>query len=93
MSFFGRRQWVVESPNIERLTEKVKKMKNYSKELEFDLRNIDWNEYFTNYIPGFRAYYYKEDVKKAKETAKKYKRWDLIFLNSIYRFNRIFILG
>lgn len=64
----------MENPNVERLTQKVKHMKNYSKELEFDLRLVNWKEYFTNYIPGFRAYYYKEDVKKAKETALKYKR-------------------
>lgn len=74
MSYFGSRQWEIENQNIQKLSQKVKQLKNYSADLEFDMRKINWNDYFKNYIPGFRNYYYKEDCRKIRATALRYKR-------------------
>lgn len=74
MSYFGSRQWEIENQNVMNLIEKVSRLKNFSDDLEFDMRKVKWEEYFENYIPGFRQYYYKADPKKAKQAAEKYKK-------------------
>lgn len=30
--------------------------------LEFDMRTIDWKEYFFHYLPGIKKYFFKEPV-------------------------------
>lgn len=36
-----------------------RKLQSY---LEFDMRTIDWNEYFVHYMPGIKKYYFKDPV-------------------------------
>lgn len=48
-----------------RLHESDKKKLHRSHDfLEFDMRTIDWNEYFFHYLPGIKKYFFKETVTK-----------------------------
>lgn len=42
----------------------TKQSLNSHKSLEFDIRTIDWNEYFFHYLPGIKKYFFKETVNK-----------------------------
>lgn len=66
MSFFGTREWHFQNKNIEALVEKTKDFKFQRGCLDFDIRNINWNEFFRNYIPGIKRYFFKEDIDDRK---------------------------
>jgi alcohol-forming fatty acyl-CoA reductase len=70
MSFFGLREWNVSNRNVQMLAEKTK---NFPNRLEFELRNVNWREYFKAYIPGIKRYYFKENVNKSKQIADRYQ--------------------
>lgn len=76
MSFFGTREWNFRNENIQRLVERTKEFKYQRGNLDFDIRNIDWNQYFRNYIPGIKRYYFKEDCDNVKALEKSYQRWE-----------------
>lgn len=42
--------------------------------LEFDMRTIDWDEYFFHYLPGIKKYFFKEPVCD-KKAIKHYGRY------------------
>lgn len=42
-------------------------------DLEFDMRTIDWNEYFYHYLPGIKKYFFKERL--TNKCSKHYKRY------------------
>lgn len=35
--------------------------------LEFDMRAIDWNEYFVYYLPGISKYFYKQNMHQTRQ--------------------------
>jgi alcohol-forming fatty acyl-CoA reductase len=70
--YFTARDWQVENGNIVRLDQKL--MSQGITEFEFDVKTIDWNEYFENYIPGFKKYYFKESFDNLDQLRAKYKR-------------------
>ena len=72
MSYFGKRQWEFENTNIQRLASKTKEMKINHGTLEFDMKTINWEEYFHHYIPGIKKYYFKEDSAQAHILKKSY---------------------
>lgn len=41
-------------------------------DLEFDMRTIDWNEYFYHYLPGIKKYFFKERL--TNKCSNHYKR-------------------
>lgn len=38
------------------------KVSMHQRSLEFDMRTIDWKEYFFHYMPGIKKYFFKEPV-------------------------------
>lgn len=42
-------------------------------DLEFDMRTIDWNEYFYHYLPGIKKYFFKERL--TNKCSKHYNRY------------------
>ena len=76
MSFFGLREWNFGNQNVQRMVEKTRNFKN---RLDFDLRNVDWKEYFRAYIPGIKRYYFKENPNNVKRLAAQYQWWELFF--------------
>lgn len=59
MSFFGLREWKVCNGNVLAMLEKTKTFRN---RLDFDMRNVDWREYFKTFIPGIKRYFFKENT-------------------------------
>lgn len=43
--------------------------------LEFDMRTIDWDEYFFHYLPGIKKYFFKESVIDNRKSIKHYGRY------------------
>jgi alcohol-forming fatty acyl-CoA reductase len=60
--------------NLKNLLSKVKKMQGFRDELDFDYECIDWNEYFQNFQPGIKKYFFKEDMSKCEELSKSYQQ-------------------
>ncbi|EAT36930.1 AAEL011027-PA [Aedes aegypti] len=58
MSYFGLREWTIGNGNVRRLRSLLSSEE--ARLLEFDMGTIDWVEYFRNYIPGIRRYWFKE---------------------------------
>lgn len=68
MSYFGLREWQFENTNIQKMSGNLHtKDKN---DLQFNIDNIDWIEYFHYYLPGIRKYLFKEnsseDVRRSR---------------------------
>lgn len=61
--------------NLKKLLQTVTQMNGYRGELNFDLEKIDWNEFYTNFLPGIKEYFFKEDMSKCQELAESYKRY------------------
>lgn len=74
MSFFGTREWKFQNDNIKRLANITKKLEFRQCQMDFDIRNIDWNEYFKNYIPGIKKYYFKESCENVEKLRTSYQR-------------------
>lgn len=43
-------------------------------DLEFDLKTIDWDAYFFNYLPGIKKYFFKEHLNDNGKTVAHYNR-------------------
>lgn len=74
MSFFGMREWNFQNENIRRLTNETKKFKFNHDNMDFDIKNIDWSEYFANYIPGIKRYFFKENCENVEKLQISYER-------------------
>ncbi|KAL7042699.1 hypothetical protein ACKWTF_001249 [Chironomus riparius] len=72
MSFFGLREWNFGNRNIQMLLEKTKKFSYQRGSFDFDMRKINWTEYFRNFIPGIKRYYFKENAGSVKRIAAYY---------------------
>lgn len=51
--------------------------------LEFDMRTIDWNEYFFHYLPGIKKFFFKESIDD-KKCIKRYGRYVLMLLALLF---------
>lgn len=74
MSYFGRREWNFGNKNIEALVIKTKTLK-FVGNFDFDMRNIDWNYFFRNYVPGIKRYFFKENCENIKKLEASYQRY------------------
>lgn len=61
-------------PNGHRNAFDIKRDNQLHNALEFDMRTIDWNEYFFHYLPGIKKYFFKETV--TKKCVAHYRRYD-----------------
>lgn len=53
--------------------------------LEFDMRTIDWKEYFFHYLPGIKKYFFKEPI--TEKCVKHVRRYFRVFLFSLLKLN------
>jgi alcohol-forming fatty acyl-CoA reductase len=62
--------------NVQQLMEKVDKLENYDETLKFDMRDINWVEFYKLHQKGLKKYFFKEnmDEKRIKELRTSYKR-------------------
>lgn len=74
MSYFGLRQWSFKNENIQSLLEKTKNFKFINGDLDFDFKNIDWQEFFKNYIPGIKKHHFKENCDDVEQQRISYNR-------------------
>lgn len=74
LSHFTLNNFSFGNENVEEMLMKIKSLKNYRDELDFDMRNIDWKVYFRNHQPGLKKYFFKEDMNNLKELKKSYQR-------------------
>lgn len=93
MSYFGTREWIFRNENIKRMVDNTKDFKYANGNLDFDLRNIHWNEYFRNYIPGIKRYFFKENCDNMKSLQRSYQWYDEFFGSRTATVNEKFILG
>lgn len=87
MSYFGCREWNFRCDNVQRMIEETKDFKYQRGDLNFDMRTIDWNEYFRNYIPGIKRFVFKEscdDVERLKRSYQWMMRVHLVVKYLIY---------
>lgn len=47
-------------------------------DLEFDMRTINWNDYFHHYLPGIKKYFFKETLTGNEKCKKHYARLQII---------------
>lgn len=74
INFFTLTKFKFENKNVLQLVDKAKRTENFREELEFDMRTVDWREYFSNWLPGIKQYFFKEDMSKVPILAKRYAR-------------------
>lgn len=53
--------------------------------LEFDMRTIDWDEYFFHYLPGIKKYFFKERLTDNAKCIKHYRRYVLYSMSVHFR--------
>lgn len=77
MSYFGLREWKFDNRNVERLWNAINQSHVLASQLPFDMRTIDWPEYFRHYLPGINRHYFNQtdpkENQRCKETYKKLK--------------------
>jgi hypothetical protein len=83
MSFFGLREWNFGNRNVQALLDKTKTFRERRGDLEFDMRKINWHEYFRNYIPGIKRYYFKENATNVKRLAAYYNWYAFVVRVSV----------
>lgn len=78
MSYFGLREWDFENTNIDRLSAEIRSLTENNgvdnTNLEFDMKTIDWEEYFVNYLPGIKKYVFKENSTNNEKCLRHYTR-------------------
>lgn len=87
MSYFGCREWNFKYENVERMIDETKTFKYQRGDLNFDMRTINWNEYFRNYIPGIKRFFFKEscdDIDRLKRSYQWLKRIHIFVKYLIY---------
>lgn len=93
MSYFGLREWQYQNSNIDQLSTILRNQyrngyndkdphKTHLKhpDLEFDMRTINWNDYFYHYLPGIKKYFFKEKLTGNERCKKHYARLQMVHL-------------
>lgn len=70
-NFFVTTKFKFGNENVIQLLEVAK---NSGDDLEFDMRKIDWHEYFYNLLPGIKQYFLKEDMSNTSKAVTRYTR-------------------
>lgn len=75
MSYFGLRKYGFDNENMRRLTAAIAESECLSQILQFDMRTIDWADFFRYYIPGIRKYYFKQtDAEALRKCQRLYRQ-------------------
>lgn len=64
-------------------------------DLEFDMRTINWNDYFHNYLPGIKKYFFKETLTGNEKCKKRYARLQILhfLLKSSFQLLLVYLSG
>lgn len=64
-------------------------------DLEFDMRTINWNEYFYHYLPGIKKYFFKEKLSGNERCKRHYTRLRILhlLLKSSFHLLLVYISG
>lgn len=72
MAYFSKQSWSIEDTNYRKLCDK---MSPKDKELFFcDLKNLDWDEFFEDYVLGGRTYLISDPIETLEERRRKMRR-------------------
>lgn len=69
ISYFSTKQWKFDDTNTVKLCDKLSKKDGEL--FDFDLRKLDWKEYFYHHIRGLRVYLIHDKMDTLKEARKK----------------------
>lgn len=84
MSYFGLRDWNFQNDNIDALSVTIQQSAR-ANSLEFDMKTIDWKEYFLFYLPGIKKYFFKENYSLIQQSRKHYQRFEMEI--SLFKFS------
>lgn len=82
INYFTVRNWDFSNFNVKKLLHELEP--NDRQIFQFDMSEIDWENYFKNYMKGIRIYLLKEPLKNLEEAQ---KRWRKYVLKTNYYFN------
>lgn len=73
----------------------IQKVNKKHPDLEFDMRTINWNEYFHHYMPGIKKYFLKEKLTENEKCKKHYARLEImhLLLKSSFRLLLVYLSG
>jgi alcohol-forming fatty acyl-CoA reductase len=76
LSYFTLTKFKFGNENVMKLMAKIENMENIEENLKFDMRRIDWIEFFINHQSGLKRYFFKDDMseKRIKELVKSNER-------------------
>lgn len=70
--YFTKQQWIVKTENIHKLHDRLSKV---DKQLFFfNVKKLNWDEFFQSYFRGVRTYIFKESDDTIETAKIKYKR-------------------
>lgn len=71
ISYFATRTWVFTNENVQKLWSELNQEDQDL--FLFDMRQLEWNEFFKNYMKGIRIYLVKDPMTTLPAAL---KRWD-----------------
>lgn len=69
----------------------MQRMHKKSPNLEFDMRTINWNEYFYHYLPGIKKYFFKENTTGNEKCKRRYARLQILHILLKSSFGLLFV--
>lgn len=72
LEYFSTREWKFNSKNMEKLIEKMPLEDN--DKFNFNIKNMNWEDYLKNYVIGIRRYLFKEDDSTIVESRRNLKK-------------------
>lgn len=72
ISYFTTQQWQFSNENVLALWERTKPTDRVK--FDFNLDNLDWNDYFHYYVRGLRLYILKDPIRTVDAGKIKYRR-------------------
>lgn len=73
ISFFCTNEWMFTNSNVQRLWKKISRRDQ--EVFDFNIKNVDWEEYSFHYIKGMRLYLFKDDLSTLDAAKKKWARF------------------
>lgn len=73
ISYFSTQQWRFKNNNVLALWDRINPTDRVK--FDFNLDNLDWNDYFYYYVRGLRLYILKDPLNTVEAGKAKYRRW------------------
>lgn len=72
VTWFSSRDWTYTNDNVQNMWKRLETKDQQS--FRFNIRELNWREYFRNYIIGMRVNLFKDDLSTLEASRKKSKR-------------------